>query len=54
MEQQTRPESSRPTRSQRLGGMRLGSVWRQAAGEQVEQVKKTLVEELDREESIIG
>ena len=48
--------SSRPggSRTQRLGAKRLGSVWRHAAGEHLEQVRKALTDDLEKEESVIG
>jgi hypothetical protein len=42
------------SRTQRLGAKRLGSVWRHAAGEHLEQVRKALTDDLDKEESVIG
>lgn len=42
------------SRTQRLGAKRLGSVWRHAAGEHLEQFRKTLTDDLDKEESVIG
>ncbi|XP_069678763.1 uncharacterized protein [Periplaneta americana] len=45
-----RPSGSR---TQRLGAKRLGSVWRHAAGEHLEQVRKALTEDFDKEESVI-
>jgi hypothetical protein len=42
------------SRTQRLGAKRLGSVWRHAAGEHLEQVRKALADDLDKEESVIG
>ena len=52
----TTETTSRPSasRTQRLGAKRLGSVWRHAAGEQLEQVRKALTEDFDKEESVIG
>ncbi|XP_039300840.1 uncharacterized protein LOC120356089 [Nilaparvata lugens] len=44
--------SSRP-RNQKLSAKRLGSVWRHAAGEQIEQVRKTITPESSVEESIM-
>lgn len=42
-------------RGQKASGKRLGSVWRHAAGEQLEQVRKTLnTEEPSTDECIIG
>ena len=41
-------------RTQRLGAKRLGSVWRHAAGEHLEQVRKALTDDFDKEESVIG
>lgn len=42
------------TRGQKLSAKRLGSVWRHAAGEQIEQVKKTITPENVLEESVMG
>ena len=42
------------SRTQRLAAKRLGSVWRHAAGEHLEQVRKALTDDLDKEESVIG
>ena len=48
--------TSRPggSRTQRLGAKRLGSVWRHAAGEHLEQVRKALTDDFEKEESVIG
>ncbi|RZF45199.1 hypothetical protein LSTR_LSTR009970 [Laodelphax striatellus] len=43
---------SRP-RNQKLSAKRLGSVWRHAAGEQIEQVRKTITPDSSVEESIM-
>ncbi|XP_075223466.1 1-phosphatidylinositol 4,5-bisphosphate phosphodiesterase epsilon-1-like isoform X4 [Lycorma delicatula] len=41
------------TRGQKLSAKRLGSVWRHAAGEQIEQVRRTITPESVAEESVM-
>ena len=44
----------RSGRPQKLGAKRLGSVWRTVVGEQLEQARRTVADEVAKEESVIG